>query len=103
MLRPNGLIAIADPDGYSKFNQKHILDNPEMSVANFLNAMSIDKLLTDLGFEVLTNKIQIDYEGTLTEVKVNCSDKNSKPITDNNVQIDLNLGYITIAKRPSTK
>lgn len=92
LLRPNGLIVIADPDGFSKFNLKNVPINPEMSVANFLDLDQISPLLNKLGFDILIDTIQGRdgndyYEGA--------EGRN----TNTNDDIDRNMGYIIIARK----
>jgi hypothetical protein len=100
MLRPNGLIAIADPDGFSKFNRDNVVTIPEMSVANFLSSDEIALLLKEIGFEILVNVTQVregtSYDETGDAVK---DDLN----TNNDRYIDNNMGYIIIAKKREIK
>jgi hypothetical protein len=92
LLRPNGLIVIADPDGFSKFNLENVPINSEMSVANFSDSNKISVLLDKLGFDIIMSTIQGRdgndyYEGA--------EGKN----TDRSEDVDRNMGYIIIAKK----
>lgn len=98
LLMPGGVIAIADPDGFSEFNKKNVPNDPEMSVAHFRNIKDMELLVTSAGFcDVKTY--------TIAEQKSdNPSNKyiafNEKMQLRNLSIIDPNLGYIILAKKP---
>ena len=98
LLKPDGLIAIADPDGYSKFNLKNICHNPEMGCANFLPLNELKELVEKLGFDIIQDLIQIREKNTFSANDQDFAKKLNESSEYLHSEIDPNMGYILIAK-----
>lgn len=102
LLRPGGLVAIADPDGFSNYNMHKLLENAEMGVAHFRTRLEMQILLEEIGFKVVREggrQMEVHdpsgdpkYRFTLDDVEFNMD----KDLT---AYKDPNLGYIVIAKK----
>ena len=104
MMNPGGKIYIADPDGMSKFNRNHIVEQDamglEMILSNFRNSTQMQTILEDCGFEVtdcyITAKVR-DTSGTYELHE-------AKPMRHELLDFeDENLGYIVVGKKPKIK
>jgi SAM-dependent methyltransferase len=95
LLRPGGVLAIADPDGYSMFNRQMITISAEMAVAYFRTRAEVESILRSIGYEILSALTQIKStaEGGFA-VALSESADSSATLQDSN------LGYIIIARRP---
>lgn len=103
LLRPGGLVAIADPDGFSKFNRRLLGGTTEMAVANFLRRRELIRLLQKSGFEILgrpTNTIEVVGETGPLRFEQRPEGVDDLGGTPEKYVADSNLGYIVVARRP---
>lgn len=113
ILRPGGLIAVADPDGYSMYNLQNITRDPEMGIANFLNRQEFCELADGVGFELTSS--EFPGIGTWTQVK-RATDAEGEPPYEGMTAVpaakgerssselaDPNCGYIAIFRKPNLR
>jgi hypothetical protein len=100
LLRPGGVVAIADPDGLSSFNGLKVKDDPELTIANFNSREELEQMLKDCGFVIKEGQTvrKVDgvfgvYSGPTRFGQVNFTNENELPD-------DENLGYIVVAQKP---
>jgi hypothetical protein len=98
LLKPGGILALADPDGYSMFNRKMILESAEMAVAYFRTRAQVERLLSEVGFEVISAVTQVQGAGEGEFVLSKASPKQRPQSTG--VE-DWNRGYIVLARKPT--
>ncbi|MGA8184926.1 MAG: CHAT domain-containing protein [Terriglobia bacterium] len=100
LLTPGGILAIADPDGFSGFNKVMVLKDVEMSVAHFLERMQLVKLLSAVGFQVIGRMDLVKMRGD-SDVYSHVSRSDDEPPVSNNPNFaDGNLGYLVICQKP---
>lgn len=104
VLKPNGLVAIADPDGTSSFNLENVGIDPEISIANFLDRDALRELLTSCGFEILNactvERVDGKHHHYFEPPKKGLIRKHSNYSVKK--PDDGNLGYVVVArKKPS--
>ncbi len=99
LLRPGGLIAIADPDGYSHYNRTQVPKNAEMGVAHFLTLSEILMLLARNGYEIELRDMQAKAIESVRGRDSHELLSQRRYKEDPNLR-DPNLGYIAIARKP---
>jgi hypothetical protein len=103
LLRPGGLIGIADPDGYSGFNRDNVPANSEMAVAHFRTRDEMRDLLGSRGFKIVDdwNLLCTDQNGPHKKYDLDPMSVEQLEALDLTQLIDHNLGYILIARKPN--
>ena len=100
LLRPGGLVAIADPDGFSDFNRRQLARNPEMGIAYFLTSGEMEKLLTDEGFVVVEGPLVLrERRGKFVRDRFEASSARRSSVRYDSDIIDDNRGYVIIARK----
>lgn len=102
LLKPGGMIAIADPDGTSFWNAKTIARDPEIMIANFLSLNALREKLGQptVGFVFNDPQCAVTvHQPAKGEFDIIEGDPPRRICTDDT---DPNLGYILIGRKPST-
>jgi SAM-dependent methyltransferase len=104
LLKPGGIVAIADPDGFSGFNRQHVPKNMEMAVAHFNSRADMKALLELAGFDIEDdhNQICLTVEKGRSEFgfdRASLEDLEGQSHT----LADHNLGYIVFASKPTVR
>ena len=98
LLKPGGLLVIADPDGLSLFNRKMVFKTAEMAIANFRGFQELRDILADIGDfqEIGVWRQMKDAGGRLHTIPVM---GDIEIDLDLDQIIDAHLGYIVVAKK----
>ncbi len=98
LLRPNGLVLIADPDGQSAFNRKNVAKGSKLSaelvLAHFRSLNRICDILRFLRFDIVRSGRVVSVKGSVPFDMTSGSTLTTDfDITDNN------LGYFVVARK----
>jgi len=109
LLKPGGLLVLADPDGLSQFNRRKVEETPEMAIAFFRHLESgtqedpstMTSMLERHGFDILGGWYhQLRYsEADSSKMRIASSPTLEKPEHDRNL-LDQRLGYVVVARKP---